>query len=156
MLTGRVDYIWRPLLEEWTSNIGLFLFGAGRYGIGTSQLWNTGTLLEKTVAHNAIIEFFLDCGVILTGVALMFLMAGTVTAWRVGRRLNSDLYWALFASMFGCGISMATMGAIFPTIENMYAFPIIAMMINMARLRYLDAYRSRPKTIQKPEEIVAT
>ncbi|WP_210253967.1 O-antigen ligase [Bradyrhizobium sp. LCT2] len=155
LLTGRVDYIWRPLLEEWTSNIGLFLVGAGRYGIGTSQLWNTGTLLEKTVAHNAIIEFFLDCGVILTGVALMFLMAGTVTAWRVGRRLNSDLYWALFASMFGCGISMATGRAIFPTIENMYAFPIIAMMINVARLRYLDAYRSRPKTNQNPEEIVA-
>ncbi|MDA9432244.1 O-antigen ligase family protein [Bradyrhizobium sp. CCBAU 51627] len=155
LLTGRVEYIWRPLLEEWTSDIGLFLFGAGRYGIGTSQLWNTGTLLEKTVAHNAIIEFFLDCGVILTGVALMFLMAGTVTAWRVGRRLNSDLYWALFASMFGCGISMATMSAIFPTIENMYAFPIIAMMINVARLRYLDAYRDRPKTIQKVEEIVA-
>lgn len=137
LLTGRVDYIWRPLLEEWTSNIGLFLFGAGRYGIGTSQLWNTGTLLEKTVAHNAIIGFFLDCGVILTGVVLMFLMAGTVTAWRVGRRLNSDLYWALFASMFGCGISMVTGRDILPTIENMYVFPIIAMMINLARLRYL-------------------
>lgn len=137
LLTGRVDYIWRPLLEEWTSNIGLFLFGAGRYGIGTSQLWNTGTLLEKTVAHNAIVGFFLDCGVILTGVVLMFLMAGTVTAWRVGRRLNSDLYWALFASMFGCGISMVTGRDILPTIENMYVFPIIAMMINLARLRYL-------------------
>ena len=155
LLTGRVDHIWLPLLEEWTSNIGLFLFGAGRMGIGTSQLWNTGTLLEKIVAHNAIIEFFLDCGVILTGVALMFLMAGTVTAWRVGRRLNSDLYWALFASMFGCGISMVTGRDILPTIENMYAFPIIAMMINVARLRHLDAYRSRLKTIQKPEEIVA-
>lgn len=155
LFTGRVDSIWRPLLEEWTSDAGLFLFGAGRYGIGTSQLWNTGTLIQANVAHNAIIEFFLDCGVILTGVALMFLMAGTVTAWRVGRRLNSDLYWALFASMFGCGISMATGRAIFPSIENMYAFPIIAMMINVARLRYLDAYRSRPKTIKKPEEIVA-
>ncbi|WP_234681015.1 hypothetical protein [Bradyrhizobium monzae] len=137
LLTGRVDYIWRPLLEEWTSNIGLFLFGAGRYGIGTSQLWSTGTLLEKTVAHNAFIGFFLDCGVILTGVALMFLMAGTVTAWRVGRRLNSGLYWALFASMFGCGISMVTGRDILPTIENMYVFPVIAMMINLARLRYL-------------------
>lgn len=149
LLTGRVDYIWRPLLEEWTSNIGLFLFGAGRYGIGTSQLWNTGALLEKNVAHNAIIEFFLDCGVILTGVALMFLMAGTVTAWRVGRRLNSDLYWALFASMFGCGISMTTGRAILPSIENMYAFPIIAMMINLARLHYLNAYRSRPNDDSK-------
>jgi hypothetical protein len=143
LLTGRVDYIWVPLLSEWTSNIGLFLFGAGRHGMGTSQLWDTGTLVPANHAHNAIINFFLDCGVILTGVLLIFLFVGTATAWRVGRRLNSDLYWALFASIFGCGISMATQLDILPTIENMYAFPIIAMMINLARLRYLDAYHSR-------------
>jgi hypothetical protein len=143
LLTGRLDYIWVPLLSEWTSNIGLFLFGAGRYGMGTSQLWDTGTLYQATTAHNAIISFFLDCGVILTGVLLVFLLVGTATAWRVGRRLNSDLYWALFACIFGCGISMATNADIFPTIQNMYAFPIIATMINLARSRYLYAYHSR-------------
>ena len=143
LLTGRVDYVWIPLLSEWTSNIGLFLFGAGRYGMGTSQLWDTGTLYQATTAHNAIINFFLDCGVILTAVLLIFLLVGTATAWRVGRRLNSDLYWALFACIFGCGISMATQHDIFPTMENMYAFPIIAMMINLTRLRYLDACHSR-------------
>lgn len=143
LLTGRVDYIWVPLLNEWTSDMGLFLFGAGRHGMGTSQLWNTGTLVQANHAHNAIINFFLDCGVILTAALLIFLCAGTATAWRVGRRLNSDLYWALFASIFGGGISMATQLDILPTIENMYAFPIIAMMINLARLRYLDAYHNR-------------
>ena len=137
LLTGRVDYIWRPLLEEWTSNIGLFLFGAGRSGILTSQLWDTGTLIQASSAHNGIISFFLDCGVIATGVLLIFLLVGTATAWRVGRRLNSDLYWALFASIFGLVISMATGRDILPTIDNMYAFPVIAMMINLARLRYL-------------------
>jgi hypothetical protein len=143
LLTGRLDYVWVPLLSEWTSNIGLFLFGAGRYGMGTSQLWDTGTLYQANQAHNAIMSFFLDCGVILTGVLLIFLLVGTATAWRVGRRLNSDLYWALFACIFGCGLSMATELDIFPVMENMYVFPIIAMMINLARLRYLDAYHSR-------------
>jgi hypothetical protein len=137
LLTGRVDYIWGPLLSEWTSNIGLFLFGAGRNGILTSQLWDTGTLIQASSAHNAIIQFFLDCGVIATGVLLIFALVGTATAWRVGRRLNSDLYWALFASIFGLGISMVTGRDILPTIDNMYAFPMIAMMINLARLRYL-------------------
>ncbi|MGY2908689.1 hypothetical protein [Bradyrhizobium sp. URHC0002] len=137
LLTGRADHLWGPLLEEWTSSIDLFLFGAGRYGMVTSQLWDTGTLIQANVAHNAIIEFFLACGVILTVVVLIFLLVGTATAWRVGRRLNSGLYWALFASIFGYGISMATGRDILPTIENMYAFPIIAMMINLARLRYL-------------------
>jgi hypothetical protein len=143
LLTGRLDYIWVPLLSEWTSNIGLFLFGAGRYGMITSQLWDTGTLFHATHPHNAIFGFFLDCGVILTGVLLVFLLVGAATAWRVGRRLNSDLYWALFACIFGCGISMATSTDIFPTIQNMYAFPIIAMMINLARSHYLYAYHSR-------------
>lgn len=137
LLTGRADHLWGPLLEEWTSDIGLFLFGAGRYGMVTSQLWDTGTLIQANVAHNAIIEFFLDCGVVLTGVLLIFLLVGIATAWRVGRRLNSDMYWALFASIFGCAISMATGRDILPTIENMYAFPVIAMMINLARLRHL-------------------
>jgi hypothetical protein len=99
-------------------------------------------VIQANQAHNAIINFFLDCGVILTGVLLIFLLVGTATAWRIGRRLNSNLYWALFACIFGCGISMATGRDILPTIENMYAFPIIAMMINVARLRYLDVGRS--------------
>lgn len=139
LFTGRVESVWVPLLNEWTSDIGLFLFGAGRYGTGTSPLWASGTLMPVTHAHNAIINFFLDCGAILTGVLLVFLCVGTATAWRVGRRLNSDLYWALFACIFGCGISMATECDILPAIENMYVFPIIAMMINLARL---DAYHS--------------
>lgn len=144
LLTGRVDHLWGPLLEEWMSNVGLFLFGAGRYGLATSQLWDTGILIQANVAHNAIVEFFLDCGAILTGVLLIFLLVGIATAWRVGRRLDSDLYWALFASIFGCGISMATGRDILPTIENMYAFPIIAMMINLTRLRYFKSQPALP------------
>ncbi|WP_409192492.1 hypothetical protein [Bradyrhizobium sp. RDM4] len=145
VLTGRVEYVWGPLLNEWTSNIGLLLFGAGRYGMGTSQLWDTGALYQANQAHNAIINFFLDCGVILTGVLLIFVLIGIATAWRVGRRLNCDFYWALFVCLFGCGISMATQSDILPTIQNMYAFPIVAMMINLARLRYLGAITHDPK-----------
>jgi hypothetical protein len=37
---------------------------------------------------------------------------------------------------------MATERAIFPTVDNMYLFPIIAMMINLARLRYLELIQS--------------
>jgi hypothetical protein len=137
LLTGRVDYIWVPLLTEWTSNIGLFLFGAGRYGMVTSELWDTGELIRASHAHNAIINFFLDCGAIFSSVLIIFLLVGVATAWRVGRRLNSDLYWALFACIFGFGVGMMTEREIFPTVDNMHVFPIIAMMINLARLHYL-------------------
>lgn len=142
LLTGRVDFIWAPLLNEWTSDIGLFLFGAGRYGMMTSELWDTGALFHATHAHNAVINFFLDCGAILTSVLVVFLVVGVVTAWRVGRRLNSDLYWALFTCVFGFGIGMVTERDIFPTIDNMYVFPVIAMIINLARLRHQSAYRN--------------
>jgi len=135
LLTGRVDFLWVPLLSEWTSNIGLFLFGAGRYGVMTSELWYTGTLIQATHAHNAFIDFFVDCGFIFFCVLVVFLFVGLVTAWRVGRKLNNDLYWALYICLFGFGIGMMTERAIFPTIDNMYVFPIIAMMINLARLR---------------------
>jgi len=41
---------------------------------------------------------------------------------------------------------MATQGDILPRLDNMYAFPIIAMMINLARLHYrMPCHgRSRP------------
>ena len=138
LFTGRVDSVWIPLLNEAASDASLFLFGGGRYATGASQLWASGTLMPVTHAHNAIINFFIDCGAILTGVLLVFLAVGTVIALRVGRRLNIDLYWALFVCLFGLGISMATECDILPSIENMYVFPIIAMMINLARLRGSD------------------
>ncbi|WP_291738664.1 hypothetical protein, partial [Bradyrhizobium sp.] len=56
------------------------------------------------------------------------------TAWRVGRRLHNDLYWALFACIVGYGISMFTEREVFPSFENMYLFLLIAMMVNLARL----------------------
>ena len=152
VLTGRVDYVWAPLLNEWTSDIGLFLFGAGRFGTVTSQSWDTGGLIHVSHAHNAIINFFIDCGAIFSSVLIIFLLVGAATAWRVGRRLNSDLYWALFACILGFGVGMATEREIFPTVDNMYVFPIIAMMINLARLRYLEAYHrgSSPTKIGLP------
>ncbi|WP_375780269.1 O-antigen ligase family protein [Bradyrhizobium sp. ma5] len=134
LLTGRVDFIWIPVLNEWTSDLGLFLFGAGRSGIITSEAWYTGTLIQATHAHNAIIDFFLDCGAIATGILLVFMCVGISTAWRVGRRLHNDLYWALFACIVGYGISMFTEREVFPSFENMYLFPLIAMMVNLARL----------------------
>jgi hypothetical protein len=140
LMTGRVDFIWVPLLNEWTSDVGLLLFGAGRYGIMTSQLWSTGALFQATHAHNALINFFLDCGVILTAVVIVFLIIGVVTAWRVGKSLNSDLYWTLLICILGFGIGMMTERDIFPTESNMFVFPIIAMMINLARLRRLRVY----------------
>ena len=134
VLTGRLDSIWVPLINEWTRDIGLFLFGAGRAGMITSQLWYTGVLIEATHPHNAIIGFFLDCGAIAAGVLLVFIYVGVSTAWRVGRRLNHDLYWASFAGVFGYGISMLTERDVFPAVDNVYVFLLIAMMINLARL----------------------
>jgi hypothetical protein len=156
LLTGRVDYIWAPLLDEWTSNIGLFLFGAGRYGMVTSDLWYTGALIQTGHAHNAIINFFLDCGVIFSSVLIIFLLVGIATAWRVGRSLDSDLYWALFACIFGFGIGMMTEREIFPTDDNMYAFPIIAMMINLARLRHFAQLEKNKNYNGLLPEMVAT
>jgi hypothetical protein len=133
VLTGRVDFIWVPLLDEWTSDIG--------FGIITSELWYTGALVQATHAHNAFVDFFVDCGAILASVLIVLLFVGIATAWRIGRKLNNDLYWALFVCLFGFGIGMMTEREIFPLIDSMYVFPILAMMINLARL----SYRFRPQ-----------
>jgi hypothetical protein len=42
----------------------------------------------------------------------------------------------LFVCLFGFGIGMMTEREIFPIIDSMYVFPILAMMINLVRLSY--------------------
>ena len=59
LLTGRVDYIWGPLLSEWTSNIGLFLFGAGRYGMSDEPALghrNPDTGQHRRIMHLSILS----------------------------------------------------------------------------------------------------
>ena len=133
LFTGRVDYIWLPLLREWLADPLLFLFGAGRYGILTSPLWVNGQIIRTMHAHNAFLDFFLDSGAVLTVMLIGAIIAWLVWSLRVGRRLKSPLFWALFMCVVAYLTGTLTERQFFPAIDNALLFPILALLINVVR-----------------------
>ncbi|HEX4079113.1 MAG TPA: hypothetical protein VHX61_09605 [Rhizomicrobium sp.] len=133
LLTDRTSTMWVPLIGEWVSDNNLLLFGAGRYGILTSPMWHVGRIYQAEHAHNAFIDFFLDSGIILlAGLVLTLLMLFTI-AWRFGRRLHSRLYWCLLVCLFDYLMGTVTGQSFYPSYMNMLVFPIVALLINVAR-----------------------
>jgi hypothetical protein len=143
LFSGRVDYLWLPLLSEWIADPAKLLFGAGRYGMLTSPLWATGQILRAMHAHNAFLDFFVDNGVILTVMLIGAMIAWLVWSYRLGRKLRSPLYWALFMCVVAYLIGTMTGRQFFPGVDNMFLFPILAVMINIVR-SHLVASRPSP------------
>ncbi|RAK56091.1 hypothetical protein DJ017_17030 [Phenylobacterium soli] len=134
ILNGRASGIWGPLLSEWTSDPGRFWFGAGEYSILTSHNRMIGGIFRVSQAHNAFLEFFLDCGILLSvvgaAVAVMLLFRG----WKVARKIHDELYWALFLCVLAFAISCFTGRRFFPHPDAALMFPLIGALINVARL----------------------
>jgi len=61
-LSGRIGFLWAPLLSEWSADPNRLLWGAGRYGILVSSHFGTEDFFS-THAHNAFIDLFLDTGI---------------------------------------------------------------------------------------------
>jgi hypothetical protein len=144
--SGRLNEIWIPYLTEWFTHPALLIFGAGRYGLLTSPLRLTGIALEVGHAHNAFFDFFLDSGLPL----LLVLVWGVVRfmrwSWRMGRKLNSPLFWALELSLVGYLIQTVTGTAIYPTLDNMELFPLLALMLNVVRLHMPAPVKAKVRT----------
>ncbi len=134
LLSGRLDTIWIPLVSEWFRDPTLLIFGAGRYGILTSPLWRAGDIFQATHAHNAFIDFFLDSGIVLTLVLIIGVIAWLVWSRRVGAAMRSPLYWALFMCPVAYLIGTLTERQFYPAVDNMFLFPILAVMLNVVRV----------------------
>lgn len=136
LLSGREQAIWLPLLAEWISDPHRWLFGCGLFGVMTSDvLYSARSIFGAGRAHNFYLEFFLDYGVAGFGVFAIALVRWLAWSRRMGRRIHAQLYWVLFL----CAISFLVAGftgrRYIPEAENLLLFPIMATMINVARLK---------------------
>ena len=132
VFTGRIEFFWIPLLTEWINDPKLFFLGKGRYALMTSPLFSKGHFVYATHAHNAFIDFFLECGFIAFVFLIVFIIKKIRLAWQYGKIIKSPLYWALFTSIIGYIIGGLTERQVFPSNQNMYFISIIALLVNYA------------------------
>lgn len=135
IFTNRINKIWLPLITEWVSDRNLLLFGKGRYGLMTSTVYNTGYLIKTTHAHNAYIDFFLNCGLILLSLLLGFIAWAIKSAWETGRKINDPFFWAFLICILAFLFGGFTQRDFLPKHENLFLFPVVALMINYTLLR---------------------
>ena len=100
----------------------------------TSAAYQTGFLVEATHAHNAYIDFFLNCGIILLMLLVGFIIRSMKYAWGMGRKINDGLYWALFLCILSFLIGAFTQRDFLPKHENLFLFPVTALLINYTLL----------------------
>jgi hypothetical protein len=134
-LSGRIGFLWAPLLSEWSADSTRLLWGAGRYGILVSSHFDTGDMVRATHAHNAFIDLFLDAGVAGVIVVVSLVAAGLARVWRVGRSIRDPTFWALALCLGGYLAGTVTERGFFPSYDNLLVFPIVALLVNVARVR---------------------
>jgi hypothetical protein len=134
-LSGRIGFFWAPLLSEWIADPTRLLWGAGRYGILVSKHFVTGEVVRATHAHNAFIDLFLDTGIVGLIVVTSLVAAGLARVWQVGRSIRDPTFWALALSLAGYLAATATERGFFPSYDNLLVFPIVALLVNVARVR---------------------
>ena len=135
VLSGRIGFLWAPLLREWSADPTRLLWGAGRYGILVSSHFDTGEMVRATHAHNAFIDLFLDAGVAGVIVVVSLVAAGLVRVWRVGRSLRDPMFWVLALCLSGYLAGTLTERGFFPSYDNLLVFPLVALLVNIARVR---------------------
>ncbi len=136
VLTGRVDKIWLPLLMERFHNLRQLFLGVGRFSMMNSPRYRQGYILQANSAHNAFIEFFVDNGLIIFSLVMVYLVFFLKKAWSLAKELDSPLAWVLFVCLLNYLAGTISGRKIYPDHHNMHLFPIIAMYINLIRLKF--------------------
>lgn len=135
LLSGREQSIWLPSILEWMGDAKRFYFGAGLHGILTSDLVSSGVFgFVAGQAHNMYLEFFLDNGIILLAAAVAIVVWLMFRGWKLGKRLKKPAYWSLYLCVIAFLITGLSGRVYYPDIENFIMFPILATLINVARI----------------------
>ncbi len=150
LLSGREQAIWLPSIMEWFGHWRRLLFGAGVHGILTSDFIQSGAFgFVAGQAHNLYLEFFLDNGIILLAAFVAIIASLLYRGWKLGRRLKNSLYWTLYLCVVAFLITGLSGRVYYPDLENYLLFPIIAALVNVARLR-LDGGHKTSSDLYRP------
>lgn len=141
LLSGREMGIWIPLLAQWLTDPSLLWFGAGAFAIMATPLWWTGSVVQAANAHNAFLDLFLDGGLVVLLPAVTAIVFALRRAIRIGAKLRNSLYWSLFACCACYLVGTTTGELLLPSYMNPQMFPLLALLLNVARYCRDEALR---------------
>ncbi len=138
LTSGRLEYIWKPLLAELADSPGVLLFGSGRFGIIDTAAWQQGRMSLVTHAHNMYLDCILDMGI--AGLLVFLAFFAVVIVWfrRIATRYRTvSPYHA--GLLDGCTVSVVcyllsglTGRSFFPSASNIYLWIVIGLGIAIA------------------------
>ena len=130
IMSGRIEDIWIPLLQELSENPYRLIFGYGLYGmINTDSYVYALGFYQSGHAHNAYIDLLVDGGLIVFVPFMLLLIFSLKQAliWR--HSIKNATFNALLSSVFVYLISAITERQFFPRIDNTMLFPILALLL---------------------------
>lgn len=86
---GRVESIWKPLLQEIAGDFGMLLFGNGRYGIFRTNVYQMGAVFSVNNAHNILLDMVCDGGIVALFIFVLFFMYYLKKFWIASRKSSN-------------------------------------------------------------------
>lgn len=126
---GRIQYLWKPILNEIGRKPDVIRFGYGIHGIINLRAWQTGTIFSVGHAHNMYLDMILESGVLGLVVLLSFytyiLIRFMKTFYRDSLNpFQKDLLAAVIVAIICYLISGFTGRRLFPSLSNVYVWII--------------------------------
>ena len=128
--SGRIDNIWLPLLNEMFTDTIKLMSGLGLFGIIVSDVFVSDPFFFQTsLAHNAIVDLLVDCGVIIFVFFSLLVINSMKKAISWFRYIDDPLYKGLISSIVAFLIGCLTGRQFYPRPENMLIYLIISLAV---------------------------
>lgn len=86
---GRVDHIWKPIIQEMWNNPEIILFGYGKYGFINSKVYKSGLVYDAVHAHNLYLDIICDGGIFLLVFFMVFFFRYLIRFYK-GFKITKD------------------------------------------------------------------
>jgi hypothetical protein len=130
---GRLEHQWIPISVEYLANPTKLLFGAGKYGVFSTEAYARGFLPGATHPHNMYLETIVDAGLIGFVPILFILLYVMKKAYDHMKSLPAgpwkDYQAGAVVSLFSYFLGGMTRGSLWPVIENSFVYAIIGLSI---------------------------
>lgn len=145
---GRIQYLWKPILNEIGRKPDVIQFGYGIHGIINMRAWQTGTIFSVGHAHNMYLDMILESGVLGLVVLLCFYTYVLIRFMKAFYReslnpFQKDLLAAVIVAIICYLISGLTGRRLFPSLSNVYVWIIVGLGFSL-----VSSKPFKTKTIQ--------